>query len=66
MSMTNLIISRGITTSLSRYGKRVFSKFLLYNKKGTKLLKQKQAVNPDKEILIESKLQFDNINNLLK
>ncbi|XP_011496993.1 PREDICTED: 39S ribosomal protein L41, mitochondrial [Ceratosolen solmsi marchali] len=55
MTMINLIISRGFLSSSSRYGKRIFTKFLLYNKKGTKLFKQKQAVNPDSKIYIEKR-----------
>ncbi|KFB43746.1 hypothetical protein ZHAS_00011482 [Anopheles sinensis] len=41
------IIKRGIATSASLAGKRNFRKFLLYNKRGTRIFKQQRAENPD-------------------
>ncbi|XP_058116735.1 large ribosomal subunit protein mL41 [Anopheles ziemanni] len=41
------IIRRGISTSASLAGKRNFRKFLLYNKRGTRIFKQQRAENPD-------------------
>ncbi|PSN42105.1 39S ribosomal protein L41 [Blattella germanica] len=40
---------RSIFTSATCYGKRNFRKFLLYNKRGTKFFKQRQAIVQDPE-----------------
>lgn len=63
MNMANLkltvtpllnIISRSISTTSVRNGKRNFKKFSLYNKRGTRIFKKQQAENPDPEIPIQS------------
>ncbi|XP_035782855.1 39S ribosomal protein L41, mitochondrial-like [Anopheles albimanus] len=41
------IIRRSISTTASLAGKRNFRKFLLYNKRGTRIFKQQRAANPD-------------------
>ncbi|XP_041788009.1 39S ribosomal protein L41, mitochondrial [Anopheles merus] len=41
------IIKRGISTTASLSGKKNFRKFLLYNKRGTRIFKQQRAANPD-------------------
>uniref|UniRef100_A0A182MEQ5 Uncharacterized protein n=1 Tax=Anopheles culicifacies TaxID=139723 RepID=A0A182MEQ5_9DIPT len=41
------IIKRGISTTASLSGKRNFRKFLLYNKRGTRIFKQQRAANPE-------------------
>ncbi|ETN59694.1 39S ribosomal protein L41, mitochondrial [Anopheles darlingi] len=41
------IIRRSISTTASLAGKRNFRKFLLYNKRGTRVFKQQRAANPD-------------------
>ena len=60
MSVTNFIITRAISTSCARYGKRNFRKFEIKNKRGSKLFKQMQAEsqyeNPDPRYPIDSKL----------
>lgn len=50
----NLIIKRGISTSAVREGKRNFKKFLLYNKRGSRIFKEQQRQNPDPDIPIDS------------
>uniref|UniRef100_T1E850 Putative mitochondrial ribosomal protein l41 n=1 Tax=Anopheles aquasalis TaxID=42839 RepID=T1E850_ANOAQ len=41
------IIRRSISTTASLAGKKNFRKFLLYNKRGTRIFKQQRAANPD-------------------
>ncbi|EAT36239.1 AAEL011666-PA [Aedes aegypti] len=41
------IIRRGISTSAAVAGKHNFRKFLLYNKRGTRIFKQLRAANPE-------------------
>uniref|UniRef100_A0A182NQZ7 39S ribosomal protein L41, mitochondrial n=1 Tax=Anopheles dirus TaxID=7168 RepID=A0A182NQZ7_9DIPT len=41
------IIKRGISTTTSLAGKKNFRKFLLYNKRGTRIFKQQRAADPD-------------------
>uniref|UniRef100_A0A182RG04 Uncharacterized protein n=1 Tax=Anopheles funestus TaxID=62324 RepID=A0A182RG04_ANOFN len=41
------IITRGISTTASLSGKKNFRKFLLYNKRGTRIFKQQRAANPN-------------------
>uniref|UniRef100_A0A2M4C1Z0 Putative mitochondrial ribosomal protein l41 n=1 Tax=Anopheles marajoara TaxID=58244 RepID=A0A2M4C1Z0_9DIPT len=41
------IIRRSISTTASLGGKKNFRKFLLYNKRGTRIFKQQRAANPD-------------------
>lgn len=65
MSMANLIISRGISTSSARYGKRNFKKFDLINKRGTKIFKKMQFENPDSRYPIDSKSKLF-VKNILK
>ncbi|CAB0037010.1 unnamed protein product [Trichogramma brassicae] len=42
MSVANMIITRGISTSCVRQGKRNFKKFTLINKRGSRLFKEMQ------------------------
>ena len=60
MSSACLIISRGISTTCARYGKRNFRKFLLYGKRGSKIHKEREA-GPNNLLPVDSKL----IHNLL-
>lgn len=41
------VIRRGISTSATVAGKHNFRKFLLYNKRGTRIFKKLRAANPD-------------------
>lgn len=41
------VIRRGISTSATAAGKHNFRKFLLYNKRGTRIFKKLRAANPD-------------------
>lgn len=41
------IIKRAISTTVPLSGKKNFRKFLLYNKRGTRIFKQQRAANPD-------------------
>lgn len=43
---------RGIATSASLHGKRNFRKFPLYNKRGSREFKARQAKNPDPDVPI--------------
>lgn len=56
--MANFIISRGISTSCARYGKRNFRKFPLINKRGSKLFKKMQTENPDPLYPIDRELKI--------
>lgn len=49
------VIKRTISTSSPLAGKRNFRKFLLYNKRGTRIFKQQQAANPDPELPIDKR-----------
>ncbi|OXU21699.1 hypothetical protein TSAR_014077 [Trichomalopsis sarcophagae] len=55
MSVANLIITRGISTSCARYGKRNFKKFTLINKRGTRIFKKMQAEDPDPRYPIDKR-----------
>lgn len=46
MASTCLVLKRGIATSCVSYGKRNFRKFLLLNKRGSRVFKEKQATDP--------------------
>lgn len=46
MASPSLIIQRGISTSCISYGKRNFRKFLLINKRGSRVFKEKQRTDP--------------------
>ncbi|XP_054013681.1 39S ribosomal protein L41, mitochondrial [Hylaeus anthracinus] len=50
MASACMVISRKISTSSVCYGKRNFRKFLLYNKRGLREFKQKQATDPNFEM----------------
>ncbi|KAK0084219.1 hypothetical protein PV325_007431 [Microctonus aethiopoides] len=52
MSSIFTIFKRNLSTSSICYGKRNPRKWLLYNKAGHKLFKEKQRVNPDPDIPI--------------
>lgn len=58
MSFCNLIIKRGISTTVVNNGKRNFRKFMLYNKRGTRIFKEQQKINPDPDIPIDSMLPY--------
>lgn len=47
--------SRSITTSAPLAGKRNFRKFLLYNKRGTRLFKQQRITQPDPDLPIDKR-----------
>lgn len=49
------VIKRAITTSAPLNGKKNFRKFLLYNKRGTRLFKQQRITNPDPELPIDKR-----------
>ncbi|CAH0560077.1 unnamed protein product [Brassicogethes aeneus] len=51
-SFANLIITRGISTSCVRHGKRNFKKFSLFNKRGSRQYKEAQRNNPEPDIPI--------------
>lgn len=55
MSFINRIFTRTISTSSTRYGKRNFRKFPIYNKRGTRAFKVRQAeeAHPDVPIYSE-------------
>ncbi|XP_034189681.2 mitochondrial ribosomal protein L41 [Osmia lignaria lignaria] len=53
MASTCMIISRQISTSSVRHGKRNFRMIQIYNKRGSRLFKQEQAKNPDSDIPID-------------
>ncbi|XP_058797256.1 large ribosomal subunit protein mL41 [Phymastichus coffea] len=55
MSVVNLIITRGISTTCSRLGKRNFRKFELINKRGTKIFKKQQMENPSPDYPIDKR-----------
>ncbi|KAF5281957.1 hypothetical protein FQA39_LY00481 [Lamprigera yunnana] len=55
MSFANLIIKRSLSTSNVCFGKKNFKKFLLYNKRGTRIFKQQQIENPDPDIPIDKR-----------
>lgn len=48
-----IVITRGISTSAVRYGKRNFRKFQLFNKRGSRTFKQQQ-MGPNRELEIHS------------
>lgn len=54
-SSINLFIKRGISTSVCCNGKRNFRKFLMPNKRGTRIFKESQRLSPDPDIPIDSK-----------
>lgn len=58
MSFCNLIIKRCISTTSVNCGKRNFKKFMIYNKRGSKIFKEQQKVNPDPDIPIYSMLIY--------
>lgn len=47
------VIKRSISTTALLNGKRNFRKFLLYNKRGTRLFKKQRITNPDPELPID-------------
>ncbi|XP_063230132.1 large ribosomal subunit protein mL41 [Bacillus rossius redtenbacheri] len=49
---SSAVVCRCFSTSLARHGKRNFRKFPLFNKRGTRLFKQRQAANPDPDMTI--------------
>lgn len=49
------VMKRTITTSAPLNGKKNFRKFLLYNKRGTRLFKQQRITNPDPELPIDKR-----------
>ncbi|XP_044730301.1 39S ribosomal protein L41, mitochondrial [Chrysoperla carnea] len=56
MSCTTInIIKRSISTTCTNYGKRNFRKFLLHNKRGTRIFKESQRLQPDPEIPIDKR-----------
>lgn len=56
MSVCNLIIKRCISTTAVNNGKRNFRKFMIYNKRGSRIFKEQQKENPDPDIPIYSML----------
>jgi len=58
MASSCMILQRGIATSSVCHGKRNFRKFLLYNKRGSRQFKERQAKNPDPDMPIDSKFMF--------
>lgn len=55
MASTCMIISRKISTSSIRHGKRNFRMIQIYNKRGSRLFKKEQAENPNCDIPFDSK-----------
>ncbi|XP_026481010.1 39S ribosomal protein L41, mitochondrial [Ctenocephalides felis] len=49
------ICKRGISTTSPVYGKRNFRKFLLYNKRGSRIFKKQQIENPDPDVPIDKR-----------
>ena len=49
---------RGISTTACACGKRNFRKFPIYNKRGTKAFKAKQAKNPHPDVPIHSRIKL--------
>lgn len=58
MNFVNLIITRGISTSCVRNGKRNFRKFQLPNKRGSRQFKEARRLDPNPDIPIDS-MYFD-------
>lgn len=48
-------IKRGISTTVPLEGKKNFRKFLLYNKRGTRIFKQARITNPDPEMPVDKR-----------
>lgn len=55
INIVYFIIKRSISTSEILSGKRNFRKFLLYNKRGTRLFKNERANDPDPEFPIDKR-----------
>lgn len=51
------ILKRSISTTAIQNGKKNFRKFPLYNKRGSRQLKEEQRLNPDPD-LFHSKILF--------
>lgn len=49
------LIKRSISTTVPLQGKKNFRKFLLYNKRGTRIFKQARITNPDPEMPIDKR-----------
>lgn len=49
------LIKRGISTTVPLEGKKNFRKFLLYNKRGTRIFKQARTIKPDPEMPIDKR-----------
>ncbi|XP_019865882.1 39S ribosomal protein L41, mitochondrial [Aethina tumida] len=55
MNFVNLIITRGISTSCVRNGKRNFRKFQLPNKRGSRQFKEARRLDPNPDIPIDKR-----------
>ncbi|XP_015587966.1 39S ribosomal protein L41, mitochondrial [Cephus cinctus] len=53
MASTCMILRRGISTTCVCNGARNFRKFLIYNKRGSRLFKKKQHEKPDPDVPID-------------
>lgn len=58
MSVANLMIIRGISTTSCSLGKRNFRKFQILNKRGTRIFKQQQVENPRDDYPVDSEFNL--------
>lgn len=66
MFQVQLQIIRSISTSASRYGKRNFRKFQMFNKRGSRLFKEAQRENPQLDLLDSNIFTLRLLKNCIK
>ncbi|XP_033220604.1 39S ribosomal protein L41, mitochondrial [Belonocnema kinseyi] len=54
MASACLVITRGISTTCARYGKRNFRKFMLHGKRGSRFHKEREA-GPDRQLPVDKR-----------